>query len=64
MYNLYIFRVVISFSHTPEASLFIGINITDFLERFEDMITDYGFFNNRKIQRVQKYYKFDIIQRI
>ncbi len=28
------------------------------------MITNYGFFDDRKIQRVQKYYEFDIIQRI
>src|SRR6266511_182209 len=28
------------------------------------MITNYGLSDNRKIQRVQKYYKFDIAQRI
>ena len=38
--------------YTPGASLFIGINVTDFLKRFEDIATDYGFFDDRKIQRV------------
>ena len=64
MYNPYMFRVVIPLPYIPGASLFIGINITDFLKRFEDMITNYGLSNNRKIQRVQKYYEFGIVQRI
>ncbi len=46
--------------HTPKASLFTETNITDFLKRFEDMATNYGLSDNRKIRRVQKYYKFDI----
>ena len=50
--------------YTPGASLFIGINVTDFLKRFENMAINYGLSDNRKIRRVQKYYKFDIIQRI
>ncbi len=28
------------------------------------MATNYGFSDNRKVQRVQKYYEFDITQRI
>ena len=51
-------------SYISRASLFIGINITDFLERFEDIATDYGFSDDRKMRRVQKYYEFDITQRI
>ncbi len=44
--------------------LFIGINITDFFKRFEDMAIDCGFSDDRKIQRVQKYCEFGIVQRI
>ncbi len=51
-------------SHISKVSLFIRTNITDFLKRFKNMVTNYGFSDNRKIQRVQKYYKFDITQRI
>jgi len=47
-------------SYTPGTPLFIGTNVTDFLKRFEDMVTNYGLFDNRKIQRVQKYCEFDI----
>ncbi len=50
--------------HTPRASSFTGINVTDFLKRFKNMTTDYGLSDDRKMQRVQKYYEFDIIQRI
>ncbi len=39
-------------SHTPEASLFIRINVTDFLERFKNMAIDCGLFDDRKVQRV------------
>ena len=53
-----------SLSHTPGAPLFTEINITDFLKRFEDMTTDCGLSDNRKIQRVQKYCEFGIAQRI
>ena len=49
MYNLYIFRVAIPLPYTPEASLFIKTNITDFLKRFENMITNYGHSDDRKI---------------
>ena len=49
MYNSYMFRIVMPFPYTPEASLFIGTNVTDFLKRFEDMATDYGFFDDRKM---------------
>src|SRR6266536_3253445 len=52
------------FSHTSEASLFIEINITDFLKRFEDIVINYGLSDDIKIQRVQKYYEFGITQRI
>ncbi len=52
MYNLYIFRVIISFSYIFRVFLFIGINVTDFFKRFKDMATDCGFSDNRKIQRV------------
>ncbi len=51
-------------SYIPGASSFTGTNITDFLKRFKNMATDYGLSDNRKIQRVQKYYKFGIAQRI
>ena len=64
IHNPYIFRVVIPFPHIPEASLFTRINITDFLKRFKNIATNYGLSDNHKIQRVQKYYEFDIIQRI
>ncbi len=50
--------------YTSEAPSFTGINVTDFLKRFEDMATDYGFSDNRKVQRVQKYCEFGIAQRI
>ncbi len=53
-----------SLPHTPGVSLFIGINVTDFLERFEDMATDCGFSDDCKVQRVQKYCEFGIAQRI
>ncbi len=49
MYNLYVFRVVMPLSYIPGASLFIRINVTDFLERFEDMVTDCGLSDDRKI---------------
>ena len=64
MYNFYIFRAAIPLSHTPRAPLFIRTNITDFLKRFKDIIINYGLSDDRKIQRVQKYYEFDITQRI
>ena len=60
IYNPYIFKTAISLLHTPRAPSFTGINVTDFLERFEDMVTDCGLSDDRKIQRVQKYYEFDI----
>ena len=50
--------------YISEAFLFTGINVTDFFKRFEDMATNYGLSDDRKVQRVQKYYEFDIIQRI
>ena len=46
------------------APSFTRTNITDFFKRFEDMVTDYGLSDNRKIQRVQKYCEFGITQRI
>ncbi len=49
MHNPYMFKVVIPLSHIPGAPSFIGINVTDFLERFEDMVIDYGLFDDRKI---------------
>ncbi len=49
MYNPYIFRVVMPFLYIPRASLFIGINITDFLKRFKDMVIDCGLSDYRKI---------------
>ena len=49
MYNPYVFRVIIPLSYTSGASLFIGINVTDFFERFEDIITNCGLFDDRKI---------------
>ena len=52
MYNSYIFRTTIPFFYTSGAFLFIRINVTDFFKRFEDIITDYGFFDDRKMQRV------------
>jgi len=64
MYNPYIFRAVMPLFYTSGAPLFIGINITDFLKRFKDMATDCGFFDDRKVQRVQKYCEFGITQRI
>ena len=64
IYNLYIFKIVIPLSYTSGASLFTKTNITDFLKQFEDMATDYGFSDDRKVQRVQKYCEFSITQRI
>ncbi len=52
------------FSYTPEVSSFTGTNIIDFFKRFKDMATDYGLSDDRKIQRVQKYCEFGIVQRI
>ncbi len=49
MYNPYVFRVIMSLSYISGVSLFIGINVTDFLERFEDMITDCGLSDDRKV---------------
>ena len=49
MYNLYVFRVVMSFFYTSGVSLFIEINITDFFERFKDIATDYGLSDDRKV---------------
>jgi len=49
MYNLYVFRAVMSFSYIPEALLFIGINIIDFLKRFENMATNCGLSDDRKM---------------
>ncbi len=37
------------FSYISGAPLFIRTNITDFFERFEDMITDYELSDNCKI---------------
>ena len=51
-------------SYTSGAPLFTKINVTDFLERFEDIATDYGLSDNRKVRRVQKYCEFGIAQRI
>ncbi len=58
------FRVVIPLLYTSKTLSFIGINVINFLERFKDMATDYGLSDDRKVQRVQKYYKFGIVQRI
>ncbi len=52
IHNPYIFKAVISFSHTPKASSFTKTNITDFLKRFKDMATDCGLSDDRKMQRV------------
>ncbi len=49
MYNLYIFKTVISFPYISRAPLFTEINITDFLKRFKDMATNYGLSDDRKI---------------
>ncbi len=38
--------------HISRAPSFIRINITDFLKRFKDMAINYGFSDNRKVQRV------------
>ncbi len=35
--------------YTFKASLFTETNITDFLKRFKDIITNYGLSDNRKI---------------
>ena len=53
-----------SLSYISKISLFTKTNIIDFLKRFKDMTTNYGLSDDRKMQRVQKYYEFDIIQRI
>jgi len=55
------FRVVIPLLYTSKTLSFIGINVINFLERFKDMATDYGLSDDRKVQRVQKYYKFGIV---
>jgi len=64
IHNPYVFRVAMPLPHTPRVSSFTGINVTDFLKRFENIATDCRLSDNRKVQRVQKYYKFDITQRI
>ena len=64
MYNFYVFKVVMPLPYISEAFLFTGINVTDFLKRFENMATDCGLSDDRKIQRVQKYCEFGITQRI
>ncbi len=64
IHNPYIFKTAIPLPHTLEASSFTKTNITDFLKRFKDIATNYRLSDNRKMQRVQKYYKFDITQRI
>jgi len=43
------FRVVIPFPYISEAFLFIGINVTDFLEQFEDIAINYKLSDNRKM---------------
>ena len=48
------------FPYISEAPLFTEINVTDFFKRFKDMAINYGFSDDRKIQRVQKYCEFDI----
>ncbi len=40
------------FPYIPGASLFTGINITDFFERFKDMAIDCGLSDNRKVRRM------------
>ena len=50
--------------YTSGVFLFIRTNITDFLERFKDIVTNYGLSDDRKVRRVQKYCEFDIVQRI
>jgi len=47
-----VFRAAMPLPYISGAFLFIRINITDFLERFENMATDYGLSDDRKIQRV------------
>ncbi len=64
MYNSYVFRAAMPLPHTPRAFLFTGTNVTDFFKRFEDMATDYGLSDDRKVRRVQKYCEFGIAQRI
>jgi len=56
------FRAAMPLSYIPKAFLFIGINVTDFLERFEDMATDCGLSDDCKVRRVQKYCEFGITQ--
>ena len=54
------FRAAMPLPYTPRASSFTETNITDFLKRFKNMITNYELSDDRKMQRVQKYYKFGI----
>ncbi len=49
MYNSYMFRVAISLSYISGASLFTKTNITEFLERFEDIATNCGLSDDRKM---------------
>jgi len=49
MYNPYIFRAAIPLSYTPGTPSFIRTNITDFFKRFEDMATDCGLSDDRKV---------------
>ncbi len=49
MYNFYMFKIAMPLPHIPEALLFTGINITDFFKRFENMIINYGLFDDRKV---------------
>src|SRR6266536_3311930 len=64
MYNFYMFRAAISFFYIPGVFLFTETNITDFFKRFKNIATNCELSDDRKIQRVQKYYEFDITQRI
>src|SRR6266536_1877629 len=64
MHNLYVFRAAMPLPYIFRVFLFTEINVTDFLKRFKDMATDYGLSDDRKMQRVQKYYEFGIAQRI
>ncbi len=49
MYNLYMFRAAIPLPYISGVSSFTGINVTDFFKRFENMITDYGLSDDRKV---------------
>ena len=64
MYNLYVFRAAMPLFYIFGVFLFIETNVTDFFKRFENMIINCGLSDDRKIQRVQKYYEFGITQRI